>query len=623
MRYLNKKNISFFVLALLILYSNIAQSQPQSGWYQLNSGTSANLNSASFVNEFTGFMVGKSSGNGIGIKTTNGGFNWLIIPGLPGGTSVKFADANNGFVADGTIYKTTDGGQSWINENLSFIQDLSFVNANTGYGAGEYSTIIKTTNGGANWISQSITYAYYNFKSVSFLDAFTGFAAGGRMLPPYSGSIFKTTDGGLNWRLIDIEAQNIEFRSISFPNSNTGYIVGGDRTQPTGVVFKTTNGGENWIYGGTADRDLNSVYFLNSQTGYIAGGNGLVVKTESGGIFWTPQASNTTNDLNSIYFIQPDVGYTAGTRGDVQKTVNGGTQGPPYTIEGFVTYQGSGLPVQSGRVVAFGYNYTSDQITIIDSASIGTNGYYRLVHIPTGDSTDIMAYPNSEADGFVGGFYPNTIFWVSSTTLYLTHNLTGINISVNQTVNPGGTKSIGGGVFKAVNSSGLSEARVYARIGNNYYNMGTSVTGGAYSIGDMPPGSYELVCDRMGYRSALQNVIINTENLDSINFYLTSINPIGISNQNLYVPTKYSLNQNYPNPFNPATNIRFDIPKESKVRLSVFDVLGREVEVLVDNVLKPGTYKVDWRADKFSSGLYFYRIVTNDYVDVKKMILLK
>ncbi len=89
------------------------------------------------------------------------------------------------------------------------------------------------------------------------------------------------------------------------------------------------------------------------------------------------------------------------------------------------------------------------------------------------------------------------------------------------------------------------------------------------------------------------------------------------------IPTEYALYQNYPNPFNPSTTIKYSIIKAGKVKLAVYDILGREVIVLADEVKEPGFYEVNFDASYLSSGVYFYRIVTEDYVNSKKMILLK
>ena len=93
-----------------------------------------------------------------------------------------------------------------------------------------------------------------------------------------------------------------------------------------------------------------------------------------------------------------------------------------------------------------------------------------------------------------------------------------------------------------------------------------------------------------------------------------------ISNE---IPVKYSLHQNYPNPFNPTTNIRYDIPKSSFVKITVYNILGKELATLVNEKLSAGSYEVDWDATSYTSGVYFYKLITDNFVDVKKMLLIK
>lgn len=89
------------------------------------------------------------------------------------------------------------------------------------------------------------------------------------------------------------------------------------------------------------------------------------------------------------------------------------------------------------------------------------------------------------------------------------------------------------------------------------------------------------------------------------------------------IPRVYSLSQNYPNPFNPVTSIKYSIPKQSLVRLVVYDILGREITTLVNEMKQPGNYNVSFDASGYASGVYFYRIQAGDFTDVKKMVLIK
>lgn len=88
-------------------------------------------------------------------------------------------------------------------------------------------------------------------------------------------------------------------------------------------------------------------------------------------------------------------------------------------------------------------------------------------------------------------------------------------------------------------------------------------------------------------------------------------------------PEVYSLNQNFPNPFNPSTSIKFDIANTGFVNIKVYDNLGKEVSTLVNENLSAGSYQVNWNAAGLTSGIYFYRLETSDYVATKKMLLVK
>lgn len=89
------------------------------------------------------------------------------------------------------------------------------------------------------------------------------------------------------------------------------------------------------------------------------------------------------------------------------------------------------------------------------------------------------------------------------------------------------------------------------------------------------------------------------------------------------VPVKFDLSQNYPNPFNPATKINFDLPKDSKLSLKLYDMLGREVSTLVNEFRTAGYYTVDFNASSLSSGIYFYRLLAGEFSAVKKLVVIK
>jgi len=107
-----------------------------------------------------------------------------------------------------------------------------------------------------------------------------------------------------------------------------------------------------------------------------------------------------------------------------------------------------------------------------------------------------------------------------------------------------------------------------------------------------------------------------------------NLNPIGINIISTNFPYSFELFQNYPNPFNPKTTIKFNIPFYSKVKLEIFDVLGRQLETLIDRNLLPAEYSIDFKPGKFSSGIYFYTLTATNsknlnYKSTKKFIIIK
>ena len=99
--------------------------------------------------------------------------------------------------------------------------------------------------------------------------------------------------------------------------------------------------------------------------------------------------------------------------------------------------------------------------------------------------------------------------------------------------------------------------------------------------------------------------------------------PVKIYSDNIIVPSNIKLYQNYPNPFNPVTNLEFRIPESGFISMKVYDILGKEVAVLVNEMLSPGIYKATFNGSNFASGVYFVRMESGDFRDIKRMVLIK
>ncbi|MFZ1322713.1 MAG: T9SS type A sorting domain-containing protein [Ignavibacteria bacterium] len=102
-----------------------------------------------------------------------------------------------------------------------------------------------------------------------------------------------------------------------------------------------------------------------------------------------------------------------------------------------------------------------------------------------------------------------------------------------------------------------------------------------------------------------------------------NVGPVSVQNIALGIPDEFKLDQNFPNPFNPSTKINFAIPKQGFVDLKIYDILGKEVAALISEVKSPGYYEVDFNAGNLSSGVYFYRLESSGFINIKRMLLVK
>jgi Secretion system C-terminal sorting domain len=124
-----------------------------------------------------------------------------------------------------------------------------------------------------------------------------------------------------------------------------------------------------------------------------------------------------------------------------------------------------------------------------------------------------------------------------------------------------------------------------------------------------------------------------TDNPGGTTLLTVSSEPLSADNNNNIIPSEYSLEQNYPNPFNPSTKIKYAVPVVSFITLKVFDLLGNEIAILVDEEKTVGVYEVEFsakggsasggNAEELTSGIYFYQLKTDSFVETKKMILLR
>ncbi len=306
------KNFSILFLLFVVITNTYGQ------WVLQNSGVTNTLSEVYFANQDTGYVAGVN----VLLKTEDGGLTWetaysgdFLLEGI------YFSDLNNGFAvgydfneSKSLIVKTTDAGATWseqLLETSSFLSDVFFVNASTGFIVGSEGEAFRTTNGGASWDSLNINKVDY-FQSVYFTDDQNGIIVGGG---PLTSLILKTDDGGTSWS--EVSSPSTEFlQSVFFPSASVGYAVGWN-----GEIIKTTDGGNNWItQSSVANYGNLDVFFVSDRTGYIVGGESEVAgiqKTEDGGLNWNSQTTTVNNGLVGVFFPTEYTGFSVGAEGTI------------------------------------------------------------------------------------------------------------------------------------------------------------------------------------------------------------------------------------------------------------------------------------------------------------------
>ncbi|MDQ3022167.1 MAG: T9SS type A sorting domain-containing protein [Bacteroidota bacterium] len=382
----------------------------------------------------------------------------------------------------------------------------------------------------------------------------------------------------------------------------TGSTFGGSFAK--GILIKTDiNGNIIWkkYYPvDTADAGFRKVKILNSGDYILCGTNsnfprkGYIVRTDSSGkLKWKKSFLNgiyradiydiTESTDSRLYFTGP--GYI----GQYLKTLFGkmSSEGDIYWTK---TY---GSEAEGDNQYGLGIvNENNESIFI---SGLKTIFYSEYGHFTRIDTSGQVIFQNN---------YNSSQGFVSMTKFNNGYALCGLDQSTNKTN------------FVAVDGNGNQFL-------NKFYSFNTPDD---YLI----PKSISATMDNGFMITGITSYQGNENNLNIMCIKTDSIGntTVSINNQNLEIPDEFLLYQNYPNPFNPVTKIKFDIASDLRremqdVKLIVFDVLGKEIQNIVNEKLSPGSYEVEFDGSNFSSGIYFYKLITENFSVVKRMILLK
>jgi photosystem II stability/assembly factor-like uncharacterized protein len=493
-----------------------------------------------------------------------------------------------------TMFCIPGAAQSqWTRQDVlsdaSMLLTMDFKGVNVGAAAGYVvqgaikGRAIYTSDGGTIWIPASVPDSARSLVTVTLIDGTTGYIAGAYDVPIPAGVARpkRPDDSKMHNRVMAIGIE--------------GYLnrIGMDvQDDYRGLFLATTDGGQSWFTKGVLPANiyyLLGASFLNAKLGYVTGdadptsGMPRILKTTDGGDTWSTLATpGSLVVLRNISFVDSLTGVAVGARGGVNHT----TGVILRTSDAGATWSSMEFPTVD--------NFTD--VCFLDTA--------------VGFSVGIDTIPNA-LDSAHGAIYKTTDGGLSWSHLAYQPDTTlveGVRFARGT-----GTGMIFGNRF-SLNNTHISTPVVFARttdFGATWTEVNVTVDSGKNVWGG------KLVTPLVGYLCGGDwtngALMLGTQNGG-----ITGVHPGGDR-----ITSTFELRQNYPNPFNPTTLISYDLPASAHVRLTVFDLLGREVRTLVDEVQREGSKSVEFNAQHLPSGVYFYRLQAGSFMQTKKLLLMR
>ena len=454
------------------------------------------------------------------------------------------------------------------------------------------------------------------------------------------GNVHKSTNRGANWFCTDTIPEGIYYSRLFINTFNRNTIF----ARLSSNLYRSTTGGTDFqvIKTGVPNGQMyfeegeNGIYLCNSSA------EGLL-KSTNNSTNWTVLMNKAVNDIefdplngNVIYAGCTDGLYKSSNKGVTWALYNNSFS-PDLNVKGIVKNPNTGdtLYVSTNKAVykVFGQAVADTSVTNYFPMAVGNIYVYESTSIypPFTTRSKVKITKDTVVDGKRFYYFSPSLpgFWLYG-NWYRVNGSTGVvnalanNYSCNYLVNE-----------KYVDSLGSRKNDNLLKCGANLSNCNDTTN---FSVFGIPTKQKEFGEDGLvfTYRTYSKyfgiTQVITIEGTSSTQDLVgCRINGVtygdtlltGVESVTSEVPESYSLGQNYPNPFNPRTVVSFSLPVDSKVSIKVYDVMGREMQTLVNERMGAGRYSVQWDAGTYPSGVYFYQMKTGNFTETRRMILIK
>jgi photosystem II stability/assembly factor-like uncharacterized protein len=387
--------------------------------------------------------------------------------------------------------------------------------------------------------------------------------------------LITSSESGYHWAMRSSELTENSIREICFSDSLKGWLAGYG-----GTLFYTVDGGENWNPKSLFSIDFSSISTPTNQDIYVSGNNGEFIKSNNGGTNW--QVNNIGNWLSEtkIKFLSKDIGYCiAPYEGRLFKTTDAGTSWSD----------------QISNAHWFSQMFFADSLNGWVMEPPICEGDYIVYRTSNGGET----WEDSAHFNYIDGIYflDSKIGWIVANynTLYKTTNA-GRDWEISA--------QLGDFIPKQLWFTSESQGYMIASSNISWAGLYQTYDGG---ITWTPIRNYLSLND---IHLNQNNILWGVGDYGKLIKYYTILTSVEDPQEGNNLPQLFMLSQNFPNPYNSQTTISYSIPSSSFVQIQIFDVLGREVSILLNEEKAAGNYKINFNASALTSGVYFYRMQT-------------